>query len=217
MRKLVWIVVLLTMGSAAAVADQVTFSFVIGAPGTVTATPGGFTSGPSMNVLVSDSTTGASFSLDGTFTGSAGASTAFNAFPAFVIATYAGAGANSVLIVDSMGHPLVAGAMNDNATFFTAIPDGAGSFIGSFTPSFVSPAVLALFGLGPAFNPNGSVSETFAHDNFDPTTETVSGQIGGGTVTVTTPTPAIPEPSGLGLAGMGLLGAAIVARRQWHT
>ena len=213
MRKLTMWAILLA--STAAAADQITFSFIIGAPGTVAASPTGFASGPAMNVVVSDSTTGASFPLSGTFTDSAGASMAFNVSPSFIVATYFGAGADSVLIVDSMGNPLVAGAMNDDATFLTAIPDGAGSFIAGFTPSFVSPAVLALFGLGPAFTPSGSVSETFAHDDFDPTTMTVTGQLGGGTVTVTTPTPPIPEPGGLALIGMTLLSMIGWLRRVW--
>lgn len=211
MRKIATLLLLVGLCGLAS-ADEITFSFIIGAPGSLQATAAGLAAGPSTNVLVSDSTTGQSFSLAGTFNMFTGPATDFTVFPTFLVATFGAAGADSVLITDPMGNPLVSGSIGDNATFFTAIPDGAGSFLGGFDVSTVSPAVLALFGLGPDFLPSGSVAATFAHDNFDPVTQTITGQLGGGTVTVTTPVPAVPEPVGLGVGGIAV--AALGLRRR---
>ena len=210
MKRLALLGVLVLSFAAAAVADVITFSFVIGPPGSLTASAGGLSAGPAANVLVSDTTTGVSFPLSGTFTGSAGPATSFSVFPGIVLATYSAGGPNSVLIVNPASMPLVAGTVLNNAVFITTFPTGAGAFLATFNVTFVDPAVLALFGLGQGFLPVGSASLTFAGDNFDGTT--VTGAIGGGTVTIQT-TP-IPEPMGLGVLGMGLLAAAEGLRRM---
>lgn len=214
MRKRSVLVALLVLSfAAAALADEITFNFFLGAPNSITASQlGGLTLGSAVNFAVSDTTTGTSFPLDGTFTGSAGPAHTFNVFmnPNLITAFFSPAGANSVQILDTMNNPLVQGSMSDNGFLLTSYQDGTGAYLGSFKVSFVDPAVLALFGLqGQSINPIGSVSVTLAHDNFDGTT--VTGVIGGGTVTIQT---LIPEPGTLMLFGSGLLGVAALVRRK---
>jgi len=211
-KKLAQLLVLLPLAFATyAAADEITFSTILGAPGSLTANAAGLHMGPARNEIVSDATTMAEFPLLGTYRASTGTSNSFNNFGTFISATYSNGAADSVLIVDSMGHTLVSGVMNNNSAFVSQFPDGAGSFLGTFSVTFVDPAVLALFGLGPAFDPQGSVSATFAHDDFNGTTMT--GQLGGASVTITTPV-TIPEPASLGLLGVGLLAAAGVLKRR---
>jgi PEP-CTERM motif-containing protein len=118
-----------------------------------------------------------------------------------VIGAFTAAGANSVLVEDSIGNVLVAGSMQDGGSLLSTVPNGTGSFLATFNVTFVSPAALALFGLGPGFLPDGSVALTIGNANFNGTTFT--GAIGGGSVTIQTA--AVPEPASLGLVGMGLL------------
>jgi hypothetical protein len=127
-----------------------------------------------------------------------------------IIGTYLAAGPNSVLIVDLSNHPLLAGSIESSSSFLTEIPDGTGAFLGSFDVTFVSPTVLAMFGLSSSSQFTESVLLlTFAQDNFDGTT--VSGVMGGGTVTIETA--AAPEPVGLGLLGASLLTVAESVKR----
>lgn len=184
-------------------ADEITFSF-IAASGSVSlqASASGITLGPSLNVLVSDATTGASFPLPGAFTSSTGVASAFVVTSGLVLATYDAGGSNSVLILDSMGNVLVSGTTQDHAAFVSGFPDGAGAFLSKFEVSSVSPSVLALFGLGPKFADEGSVSVSAANGNFK--SETLDAVIGGGTVTITT-APAVPEPQTFGLLAIGLV------------
>ena len=212
MKKLALLGFLLLVFATCAVADELTFSFILGAPISLTASAAGLSSGPAMNVVVSDTTTGTHFSLAGTFTASTGPATIFHNFGTFIDATYSAGGVNSVLIVDPSNNPLVKGNMEANGAFNTTIPRGTGAFLGMFDVTFVSPAVLAMFGLGPGFLPVGSVAATFVNDNFDGTT--VTGRIGGGTVTIQTPRAVVPESASLGLLGMGLLTTAGVLRRR---
>jgi hypothetical protein len=209
-KKLALVGFLLLAFASCAVADEITFSYIIGDPGSLTATAaGGLMSGPAMNVLVSDAQTGMKFVLDGTFNDSTGPGTITN-FGTFIVGSFTAGGTGSVSIVDPSSNPLVTGNMKDNGAFLATFPLGTGAFLGGFDVTFVDPAVLAMFGLGPAFEPIGSVSETFASVNFDGTT--ITGMIGGGTVTIQTPT--VPEPAGLGLLGMGLLMTAGVLKRR---
>jgi hypothetical protein len=207
--KTILLLLVLCVGLAAgAFADEITFSFILGVPGSLTASSAGLSAGIAENVLVSDATTGKEFTLLGTFSAHTGASTAFGVTsPGIVRADYLGDGFNSVLITDSFGATLVSGRMDDHGRFLSGFPDGRGAFAGAFDVTFVSPAVLALFGLGPEVLPTGSVSATFAMDNFDGTT--VTGQLGGGTVTVET----TPEPATWTMALMGI-GIAGITRRK---
>jgi hypothetical protein len=208
MKRLVLLGVLIFSFAATAAADEITFSFVIGGPGSLTASAAGLTTGPAANVLVTDVTKGISVPLLGTFTASAGPAASFVVLPPIILANYTHGGANSVLIVDPANNPLVRGTMNDNGLLLVSFPHGAGAFLAGFNVAFVSPTVLALFGQG-GFQPGGSVALTYANDNFDGTT--VTGTLGGGTVTVTTN--PIPEPASLGLLGMGLLTIAGLSRK----
>lgn len=142
-----------------------------------------------------------------------GPSSAFDVFSTFILATYKNAGPGTVLIFDTMGHLVLSGSIDNNATFLTAHPDGTGAFLAKFHPHFVSPTVLALFGLGPKFEPDGSLSIDFAHDNYDAATGVVTGQLAGAQVTIQTPS-VVPEPSSLGLLGMGLLTTAGLLKRR---
>ena len=209
MKRLALLGVLVLSFAATAAADIITFNFVVGPPGSLTASATGLSSGPASNVLVTDVTTGMSVTQLGTFTSSAGPASSFTPFPPFVIATYTAGGANSVQIVDPMMNPLVTGSMMSGGALLTAFPNGQGAFLGDFNVTFVSPAVLAMFGLPPGWEPVGAVAITFAHDNFDGTT--VTGNIGGGTVTIVS---VVPEPASLGVLGMGLLAVAEGLRRR---
>jgi hypothetical protein len=167
-----------------------------------------------MLTSISDTTTNTNIPTPGTFvnaiTGPASSFVPIGSPPTLLLATFTGAGANSVLVVDAANNVLVAGSMEDNASLLTSLSVGTGSFLGTFDVSFVSPAALALFGLGPGFQPVGSVAFTFASANFDGTT--LRGAIGGGSVTIQTPIPT-PEPAGLGILGMGLVVIAEVSKR----
>jgi hypothetical protein len=218
MKRLALVAMAVVLFTAFAVADQINFNFTIGPPSSVSATSaGGLTSGPSMLTSISDTTTNTNVPTPGTYvngnTGPAVSLVPIGSPPTLILGTFTAAGANSVLVVDSLNNVLVAGSMQDNASLLSTLPVGTGSFLGTFDVSFVSPAALALFGLGPAFQPVGSVAFTFANANFDGTTFTAA--LGGGSVTIQTPAPTTtPEPAGLGIVGMGLMLVAEVSRRK---
>ena len=218
MKRLALVAIAVLSLAVFAVADQINFNFTIGPPSSVSATSaGGLTSGPSMLTSISDTTTNTNVPTPGTYvngnTGPAVSLVPIGSPPTLILGTFTAAGANSVLVVDSLNNVLVAGSMQDNASLLSTLPVGTGSFLGTFDVSFVSPAALALFGLGPAFQPVGSVAFTFANANFDGTTFTAA--LGGGSVTIQTPAPTTtPEPAGLGIVGMGLMLVAEVSRRK---
>lgn len=201
-----------------AVADQINFNFTIGATSSVVATTGGLTAGPSMLTSISDTTINMNVPFTGTFvnanTGS-GSLVPLGSPPTLIVGTFAALSGTSVQVVDAANNVLVSGSMMDNSSLLSTLPGGTGSFLGTFNVSFVSPGALALFGLGPAFQPVGSVAFTFANANWDGTTFTAD--IGGGAVTIQTPTtPTVPEPAGLGILGAGLVAIAGFTRR-WRT
>lgn len=216
MRKF-WIGAVFTLlVTASAVADQINFNFTVGAPTSVTATNAtGLMSGPSFLTSISDTTTNTVIPCTGPtaspvcmggsyVNGKTGPGT-ITATPPVVVAFFTAGGANSVLVEDATSMMLVAGSMNDSGALLSTVPAGAGSFLGTFGVSSVSPAVLGLFGLGgAAVKPTGSVALTFANANFDGTTFTAA--IGGGSVTIQTE--VVPEPASLGLVGIGFLTVA---------
>ena len=228
MRKF-WIGAVFTLlVTASAVADQINFNFINGASNSVTAASAGFVSGPSLLFSnIGDSTTGATVPCSGSsaspvcqggnyISGNTGPAHSLMAFGTQVIGSFGPASAISVLVEDSMGHTLVSGTMQDGGALLSTIPNGTGSFLGTFDVTFVDPAVLALFGLGPAFLPNGSVSLTFGKANWNATTSTFTAALG--TAGVTIQTPPIPEPASLGLLGMGILTVAggLRLRKRTH-
>jgi len=192
-------------------ADQINFNFTLGSPTSVTATAAGLMSGPSVLTSVSDTTTNVIVPFPGTYVnGNTGTAAALNQFGNIVLGTFNGSGPNSVLVVDALNNVLVAGSMEDNASLLSTVPAGTGSFLGTFHVTFVDPAVLALFGVGPSYAPDGSVAFTIGAANFDGTTYT--GAIGGGAVTIQSNT-TVPEPMGLGILGMGVLTVSGLWRR----
>ena len=212
MRKF-WIAAVFTLlVAASAVADQINFNFTTGAPSSVIATSAaGFVSGPSMLQNISDTTTGVVVAQSGKYVnGNTGPAINLAQFANLVIGAFTGAGANSVLVEDSSNNVLVAGVMQDGGSLLSTVPNGTGSFLATFNVTYVNPAALALFGLGPGFSPDGSVALTFGNAKFDGTTFTAA--IGGGSVTIQT----VPEPASLGLIGMGLLtvGRALRLRKR---
>jgi hypothetical protein len=217
MKRLALVAIVVVSFAAYAVADQINFNYTIGGPGSVTATNGGLTAGPAMLTSISDTTTGVNILFSGTFvtatTGAALSLVPIGSPPTLIVGTFDAGGPNSVQVVDSLSNPLVTGAMQVNSTFASSLPGGTGSYMGSFDVAFVSPAALALFGLGPAFQPVGSVAYTFGNANWDGTTFTAA--IGGGSVTIQTPT-ATPEPAGLAIVGVGLL-TIVGGLRRWRS
>lgn len=215
MRKL-WVVAVFTLFFAAtAVADLINFNFTLGDPTSVTATAAGLVAGPSTLTSISDSTKSTIVPFAGTFvTATTGPAISLTQFGTIVIGTFTAGGTNSVLVEDSMGNVLVSGSTDDVGSLLSTVSNGTGSFLATFRVTSISPAALALFGLGPGFLPNGVVVFTIGNTAFDGTTYTAA--IGGGAVTIQTPT-AVPEPTGLGILGMGLLMIAGGFRRWQAT
>jgi hypothetical protein len=213
-RKFVWVVVLLAcFATTYAVADQINFNFTTGSPSSVTATSAGLNSGPSPLTNISNTTTGTIIPFSGNYiNGNTGPAFSLTQFGNIVIGTFSAGGTNSVLVEDSVGNVLVAGDMEDNASLLSTVPNGTGSFLGTFHVTFVDPAILALFGLGPGFSPEGSVAFTTGNANFDGTTYTAA--LGGGAVTIQSVSSVVPEPASLGLLGLGFLTAATGLRRR---
>ena len=113
-------------------------------------------SGPSMLTSISDTTTNTNIFCSTTpvcnggnyINGNTGPAVNLAQFGNLVIGAFTAAGANSVLVEDSIGNVLVAGSMQDGGSLLSNVPNGTGSFLATFNVTFVSPAALALFGLG---------------------------------------------------------------------
>jgi len=196
-------------------ADQITFSFIGNNSATnLNAGLANFTAGPSLNVLVTDATSGASIALPGVFTTSTGVANSYSVLtsPNLVIASYAAGRPESVLITDPTGTiDYVAGINLDRASFISAYPNGTGAFLNDFEVTAVDPAVLAMFGLGPKFDPRGSVSITSGTGNLV-STDNLTATVGGGTVTIQSAS-AVPEPFSMALLGGGIIVAGFTLRR----
>jgi hypothetical protein len=161
--------------------------------------------------MVSDTDKHLEFPLSGTFTASTGAGVV-TITPDLYAATFGAGGAVSIA---AGGTTFVSGSpMFADSHLGSELPEDVGSFRGEFSVTSVDPGTLALFGLGPKWEPDGSVSLTFAQAHVSG--EALTAVIGGGTVTIETPSVAvIPEPSVLALTGTALLIGLIYQRRRY--
>jgi len=214
MKKRLTLITLAVVSLAAyAAADSINFNFTTGAAGSAVGGPGGLTTGPSMLTDISDTTTMVVVPFAGSMVNVNAGPAQSIIGPPIVSITFSPGGADSVLVEDSHGNTLVAGTMQDASVFTSPVAPatGNGSVSGTFTVTFVSPAVLALFGQN-GYLPGGSVSFTTTDATFDIGTQTMTAAIGGGAVTITTTN--TPEPASLGLVGLGLLTLGGALRRR---
>jgi hypothetical protein len=169
--------------------------------------PSGFSAGPSSVVLVTDVNTGKSFPLSDTFHATAGTAHSVTVGATNYTAFFSPGTTGSVSITDA-----VTGDMLDDSELTAVHPDGAGSFSGEFNVSFVNPAILAEFGLGPKWSPTGSVGITF-HESAVSGAD-ITGVIGGGSTTVLTVATPVPEANTFMLFffGIGMLISAYHVR-----
>lgn len=195
-------------------ADQITFS-AIGVGAATTSAVSGFNAGPGLNVSVTDATTGVTFTLSGLATVSTGPASSFlvTTSPDIVVAVYTPGITDSILITDpSKTIVYLSGVMEDNSAMLATYPDATGSFHGRFDVTSVNPAVLAMFGLGPQFDPRGSVGVSFGSTDLGRGNTELTGVLGGASYTIVSS--AVPEPTTLSLAGSGLLLMAVLIRRR---
>lgn len=216
MKKVTFVSLLVLVASSFMWGDQITFSFVYTsttAP-TFKAETGGVTLGPASNVLITDNTKNISLPLSGIASLSTGPSTSFITLPDLLIASFSAGGTDSISIT-SGSTTLLSGIINDHASVVSTFPAGAGSFLGTFTVTFVNPSIFAKFGLAPVFDPTGSVSSTYAGANLVNTRE-LDATGGGGAVTITAPQAAVVPESAtllLGLAGLVLTVVFTIGRK----
>jgi hypothetical protein len=199
-----------------AFADNISFSIV----GTITSTPNlfsassGFTAGPGLQIVVSDTDKHLQFPLTGIFNASTGSRTSVSSTSTSYSAMFGSGG--TVTIANGGTTLLSGGPMFAGSTLLSNLSLDTGSFAGEFTVTAVDPAVLAMFGLGPKWNPDGSVSITFGQSLV--TGDDLSGVLGAATVTIETPT-TVPEPSTIAMFifGCGTLVAFWHARQNLHS
>jgi hypothetical protein len=194
MKKVLLFAVVLGLTSFA-LGDEITWTTV--GPGMITAGLSGMNAGPASVVLVTDVTTGKSITVSDTFTAATGAAHSVTVSATNYTGFFEPGAAESVSIPGA-----VTGSMLDESEV-TAVVGGAGSFSGEFDVSFVSPTILAEFGLGPHWAPTGSVGITFHESAVSG--HTLTGQIGGGSTTILTVQTAVPEPETWFLLGSGIL------------
>ena len=219
MRKLLVVAVFSVLFAATAVADKINFLFSNGPmPSLNVSTAGLSTSTPDGLVQAKNVTTGLviPFPSGGSLSIMTGATSSPPIItPTLALFTFSHGGMNSVVVEDSSSHILLQGTVDDQGNYFSRLPNGQGSFLSTFTVTFVDPTLLAMLGTGPGFQPSGSLSTTFLGDTCDATTMTCSAQLSTAGISIQTPT-VVPEPAGLGLLGMGLLTVAGGLNR-WRT
>lgn len=211
MKKLALLAVL--FAAFVARADEITFTFVNLALASFSASAAELQFAGGSNVIVTDNSTGKSVILLSTASGHTGTATDFVAGPP-LIGDYNGAGAGSVLVATG-STAFLSGSMEDSGRLEAEWPNRAGAFLSRFLVNSVASSVLVSLGL-PAdtvIAPEGSVALTIAQTRFDGTT--LTGTLGGGQITIET-VPAVPEPAGIGFAGLGMVVIAILVRRCRH-
>ena len=202
--------VLLTSLASTARADAISFSFIYDTNG------GGFTAnnvtgfsvGPGVVINVSDDTTHQNITLSGLASVVSGPTTSWAVFSGILAADFGPGG--SVSVTDPIFTPWVTGTTTAS-DYLARLANGTGSGDGSFNVSYVDPAILALFHLGPAFQPTGAFSFNTSHNAMSGGTDTAT--LAGGIVTIYTPT-TTPEPGTLVLLGTSVLGLAGAMRRR---
>lgn len=203
--------------SSIAMADSITFTFAIHTqPVLVTASggPGGsvLMAGPVGDVVVKNQTPIAFSIPDGWVSISSHNDMTYNYNGVSLDALYAGTttpGVDEVLVTSTAlcGGTCLSGDLNWGM-YFGRNGDGGG-WGGIFKLTYVSPAILALFGdEGLTLNPYGS--DTFTTTNNSITSTGVTAEFGSGSITIET----TPEPGTLLLIGTGILGLAESLRRK---
>jgi hypothetical protein len=188
-------------------ADQITFSFVspAGNKTDVMASPSGFAAS-AVNILVTDASSGVSTPLLGLVEISAGPASSFTVLSSSVLAMFNMGGTPSVSIVDPITMaPILTGITNNNSVMLATYPGGTGAFLAGFQVTFVDLALLHL----ASVDPRGSLGVTFGQNVV--TGNTLTGVVGGGTITIIgTP---VPEPATLILFGLGVIICSACFRR----
>lgn len=190
-------------------ADVVTFTFLNFNAASFAGSPADMAFGNAVNVLVTDNTNGHNMFLTSFDSGFTGAALLFSPGPPLV-ADYGAAGAGSVLVRNG-GTTFLSGEMSRGGHLEADYPNEAGGFASRFLVTFVDPAILTALGTTTKVDPDGSVVLTFDQTAFNGTT--LTGVLGGGSITIETAAP-VPETSSLFLALAGLLVCGLYIRRK---
>jgi hypothetical protein len=200
--------------SSVASADVITFSFY-GSLDPVHANNTGFSAGPGLVLLVSDSKTPTNHVLVGTASVSTGAASSYVASGGVLNAQYsAGTGVEvevrSKLFCAGGAMPGVCLQGSQNSGQYVGTKGGPGSFQAVFQVDYVSPNITSLFGDPNLWLKMGSDSLDTGVNVFGKGGKDVA-LLTGGNITFQTP---VPEPGTLGLIGSGLVGLAATLRRK---
>lgn len=209
--RTVGLLIALFFGSYAA-ADVVTFTYLNLTGASFTASASGLAFGNAVNVLATDNTNGHNMILTALDSGSTGTSFAFLPGPPLT-ADYLGAGPGSVLVKNG-GTTFLSGSMSLGGHLEADYPNEAGGFASRFIVNFVDPSILTALGTTTTVDPDGSIVLTFDQTAFNGTT--LTGVLGGGSITIETSAP-VPETSSIFLAITGLLVCGLYLKKKGGT
>lgn len=205
------VLALLVLAATAAFADDITFIFSNGGDiANLTSGGPGMFAGPADIVAVSDTVKGLEFPLTATVNASTGIASSITVTLTSYVAIFTSGG--DVTVTEGGTSLLTGSPMFDNSHLSSNLSEDTGSFQGEFNVTSVNPTILAKFGLGPGFKPDGSFSLTFAESNL--VGADLTAIIGGGSVTIETPTAPTPEAATLLYFGMAALTVACYRRKQ---